>query len=82
MFAAMGSQKGDDIMKGFIRLEKKYGIKVFKDEIYNPFTGRMKMRYKIYSADGCPWENGLTKAGVKKECEKYGEKLLKIKERM
>lgn len=67
-------------MKGFIRLEKKYGIKVVEDEIYNPLTGHTLMRYKIYSADGCPWENGLTREGVKKECEIWGERLLKIKE--
>lgn len=66
-------------MKGFIRLEKKYGIKVVEDEIYNPFTGRTLKRFKIYSADGCPWENGLTREGVKKECEMWGERLLKIK---
>lgn len=67
-------------MKGFIRLEKKYGIKVVEDEIYNPFTGRTLKRFKIYSADGCPWENGLTKEGVKKECEIWGKALLEIKE--
>ena len=62
------------------KLEKKYGIKVVEDEIYNPFTGRTLMRQKIYSAVGCPWQNGLTKEGVKKESEIWGERLLKIKE--
>lgn len=66
-------------MKGFIRLEKKYGIKVVEDEIYNPFKGKYLKRYKIYSADGCPWENGLTKDGVKKECEEWSRELLDIK---
>lgn len=68
-------------MKGFIRLEKKYGIWVVEDDFYNPFTGRISKRYKMYSADGCKWANGLTKEGVKEECEKYSEALLKIKER-
>ena len=68
-------------MKGFIRLEKKYGIRVVEDDCYNPLTGRTSKRYKMYSADGCQWENGLTRDGVKEECEKYSEALLKIKER-
>lgn len=66
-------------MKGFIRLEKKYGIKVVEDEIYNPFTGKTKMRYKIYTADRCPWQNGLTKEGIKKECQKYSQVFINIK---
>lgn len=68
-------------MEGFVRLEKKYGIKVVRDEIYNPFTGKTKMRYKMFSADGCPWQNGLTKEGVKNECEKWSNALLEIKNR-
>ena len=66
-------------MQGFIRLEKKYGIKVVREDIYNPLTGRANIRYKMYSADGCLWENGLTKEGVKKECETYSDALIKIK---
>lgn len=69
-------------MKGFIRLEKKYGITVVEDEIYNPFTGKTKKRYKMYSADRCLWMNGLTKDGVKAECKKYGERLLNIKSKV
>lgn len=69
-------------MKGFIRLEKKYGIKVVDDELYNPFTGKTKKLYKMYSADGCHWQNGLTKEGVKKECEMYSDSLIAIKNRM
>ena len=68
-------------MKGFIRLEKKYGIRVVEDEIYNPFTGKSKMRYKMYSADGCLWENGLTKNGVKDECKQWSKALLDIKDK-
>ena len=68
-------------MRGFVRLEKKYGIKVVEDRIYNPLTGRTRMRYKMYSADGCPWENGLTKEGVKKECEQWAEQLIAVKEK-
>ena len=66
-------------MKGFVRLEKKYGIKILDDEIYNPLTGKTLKRYKMYSADGCPWQNGLTKEGIKKECEIYADRLIKIK---
>ena len=66
-------------MKGFVRLEKKYGIRVAADICCDPLTGKTKTLYQIYSADGCPWENGLTKEGVKAECEKYGKQFLRIK---
>lgn len=62
------------------RLEEKYGITVVPDIIYNPFNGKVVNRYKMYSADGCPWENGLTIRGIQDECKKWGETLLNIKE--
>lgn len=66
-------------MKGFKRLEKKYGITVMEDHWWNPLTCKRMTTYNMYSADGCPWEKGLTKQGVKKECEQWAESLLKIK---
>ena len=66
-------------MRGFITLEKKYGIRIAADICCNPLTGETKTLYQIYTADGCPWENGLTKEGVKAECEKYSAAFLRIK---
>lgn len=66
-------------MYGFKTLEKKYGITVGLDSIRFTADRGKVMRYKIYSADGCPWENGLTRAGVKAECEEWAEQLLAIK---
>ena len=63
---------------GFKGLEKKYGIKVCDDSYYNPL-GRLVKRYKMYAADGCSWENGLTRDGVKKECERWADALISIK---
>ena len=64
---------------GFKGLEKKYGVKVRDDSYWHPLWGREMKRYKIYSADGCSWENGLSREGVKKECEKWAKELLEIK---
>ena len=66
-------------MYGFKGLEKKYGIKVVDDSFYSPLSGRFVKCYKMYSADGCPWENGLSREGVKRECEKWAKELLEIK---
>ena len=67
-------------MNGFKGLEKKYGIKVEEDGVYFTAIGEASPRYKIFSADGCQWENGLTRHGVKLECETYAKQLLSIKE--
>ena len=70
-------------MYGFKTLEKKYGIKVREDGIkidgYTNGSQKITTLYKIYSADGCPWENGLTRKQVKAECEQWSKELLKIK---
>ena len=71
--------RGKAGMKGFIRLEKKYGVKIAEDNLYNPLTGKFTKRFKMYSADWCLWENGLTKEGVKEECKTWGESLMNIK---
>lgn len=69
-------------MKGFVTIEKKYGIHVVEDRIYNPLTGRTKMCYRIYTADGCHWENGLTREGVKEEVAKWGDAMMEIRDRV
>lgn len=67
---------------GFSGLEKKYGIKVVSEgHHYNDRTGKMVETFKMYSADGCCWEKGMSRKGVKAECEQWSEELLKIKNR-
>lgn len=61
------------------RLEQKYGIKVRDDSFWNPVSQRYVKRYRIYTADGCPWENGLSYRGLFKECRECGESMLSIK---
>ena len=66
--------------KGFKELENKYGIKVVSEGYYYyPQLGRSVESFKIYSADGCCWEKGLSRKGVKAECEEWAGHLLKIR---
>lgn len=60
-------------------LEKKYGIYIADDSYYNPITGRFVKAYRMFSADGCPWENGLKSlADVERECRLWENQLLEI----
>ena len=61
------------------RLSKKYGIKVRDDSFSDPLTGRYQKRYRMYSADGCSWEKGLTLKGLQEECKTWERQLLEIK---
>lgn len=58
------------------RLEKKYGIKVVEDFV-SAISG--KQLYKMYSADGCHWESGLSLKGLREECAEWEKELLEIK---
>ena len=60
-------------MKMIEQMEKKYHIVIRDDSFYSPFTKRTVKCYRIYTADGCPWENGLTFRGLQAECRKYGD---------
>lgn len=67
-------------MKGFLTLEKKYGITVEPDWCYyDEITGKKHQLYKMYSADGCTWNKGMTREEVKKDCEEWAKFLLSIK---
>lgn len=67
-------------MNGFKTLEKKYGITVVSEGFHwNDFVGKRIETFKMYSADGCPWEKGMTRKAVKAECEKWASQLLSIK---
>ena len=59
-------------------LERKYGIRIRDDSFWHPFKQKYFKRYKIFTADGCPWTNGLTYKGLLAECKEYGEEFLKI----
>lgn len=69
-------------MNGFKTLEKNFGITVTEEKWWNPLTNKLVKTYNIYSADGCPWEKGLSREGVKRECEQWAKQLLSIKERV
>lgn len=60
------------------KMEKKYGIRIADDSFYNPMTGKYSKRYRIYTADGCPWENGLSYRGLQAECREYGDTFKRI----
>jgi len=66
-------------MKGIRYLEEKYGITVTNDSFTNPLTGKYQKRYKIYTADGCLWENGLTYRGLQQEIKASTNIFLQIK---
>jgi len=66
-------------MRGIRYLEGKYGIKVIDDSFYNPFTKKWRKLYKIYTADGCLWENGLTYRGLQQEIKVSANIFLQIK---
>ena len=52
-----------------VQIEKKFGVHVVDDSYYSTMLGKTVKMYKIYSADGCPWENGLrTLKDVEHEC--------------
>ena len=65
---------------GFKTIEKKYGVKVRSEGYhYNIYAGKMVETFKLYSADGCCWEKGLSRKGVKAECERWANDLIAIK---
>ena len=60
------------------RMEQKYGIRIRDDSFWNPLTGKYCKQYKIYTADGCLWENGLSFRSLQIECKMYGDKFQRI----
>lgn len=67
-------------MYGFKGVETKYGIKVVSEGTYwSPLKGRSIETFKIITADGCCWEKGLSRKGVKAECERWAKDILSIK---
>ena len=66
-------------MAGIKSYESKYGITITNDSFTNPLTGNYQKRYKIYTTDGCLWENGLTYRGLQQEIKTSRDKFLQIK---
>lgn len=66
-------------MAGIKSYESKYGITITNDSFTNPLTGKYQKRYKIYTADGCLWENGLTYRGLQQEIKTSGDIFLQMK---
>lgn len=62
------------------QLELKYGVHIEDDSYYNPLYGKFVKAYRMYTLDGCLWENGMhTIKDVEKQCKLYAPALLKIK---
>ena len=68
-------------MRMIKKMEEKYMIRIRDDSFYHPLTGKYHKLYKIYTADGCLWENGLSFRGLQKECREYGDKFKEIGKR-
>ena len=68
-------------MRSIDRLEKKYGIKIEEYRRWIPSKREYVKCYKMYSADGHLWDDGLDLAGIKHECGEWGQMLVKIKRR-
>ena len=65
-------------MKRIEQMEKKYGIFIRDDSFYDPLKQKFCKRYRIYTADGCQWENGLSFRGLQAECKRYGDTFKKV----
>ena len=66
--------------RGFKTLEQKYGVTVVSEgHHYHMYAGKSVETFKMYSADGCCWEKGLSRKGVKAECKEWHRALLEIK---
>ena len=66
--------------RGFKTLEKKYGVKVVSEGYhYSIYRGKMVETFKMYSADGCCWEKGMSRGRVKAECEEWARHLFEVK---
>lgn len=68
-------------MKMIEQMEKKYDIRIRDDSFWHPLDHKYYKRYKIYTADGCLWENGLSFRGLQAECRENGDKFKKISEK-
>ena len=66
-------------MNGFKGVESKYGVTVRSEGFHMNRSGKRVETFKLYSADGCLWQNGLSRKGVKAECEEWAKQLLSIK---
>ena len=66
-------------MASLVQFEKKYGIYIEDDSYYHILRDEYLKLYKIYTADGCKWENGMTYKGLLKEIRENKETFLEIK---
>ena len=64
---------------GFKVLEGRYGIKVVSEGHHMNCYGKMVETFAMYTADGCCWEKGLSRSGVKAECLAWEKELIGIK---
>ncbi len=64
------------------RLEKKYGLRIENDGVWDPPDGGRRVRlYKVYTADGRLWERKISEKGLLKECGEWGQMMVQIKKK-
>lgn len=62
------------------RLQKKYGIRIVSEgHHFTTYGCRQVETFKVYSADGCCWDKGLTRKGLQEMCKADADALLGIK---
>lgn len=62
----------------FEHMEKRYNVRILDDSFWDPLRQTYCKRYKIITADGCSWENGLSYRSLQKECSKYKDTFANI----
>lgn len=60
------------------KLEKKYGIRIVKENNWAPYSDKPFVTYTIYSADGNRWETCFGYKALLAELREWGEGLKRI----
>lgn len=53
------------------QMELKYKVRIRDDSFYDPWSGQMKKRYKVYDASGECWDKGLSYKSLRKELAEH-----------
>lgn len=49
------------------QMEQKYKVRIRDDSYFDPWSGKLVKRYKVYDASGTCWEKGLNYNSLRKE---------------
>lgn len=70
-----GGSMGNKILDGYRR---KYGVSIMDDSFIDR-SGRFRKCYRVYSADGCRWDCGLSWKSLRAMFKADGPALMAIK---